>query len=635
MSGPFYFCWVDETETVFGAEHIREDEQVLSFDLTHDEGDFPQLDVTVINPHVGLLAPGRELWAWFAIDTTWQPPDVLQYESDESELPSDVSDPTSEGEVTPLFFGRLVGVPENLTDEQVRLSFIARPIDFAEQKTTVAAAMKVAPYWDGIWFAPENRDDPDNVLEFRPALWHIDRVTHVVTASDVINGEDGNIDVDEDTAFYDSVQVSYTQTPVRRVEVTAGVGWSQVATGFVDLSSLLAFGAPTTIKTLTGDGLIANWPKPGASFGGGWTVYDGSAERVDSVGGAIWKFDYVVTVGFGPNFGRTPEMVGVVMPPEFVSSVSLGTQFPAKSLYIPIQRIRPTLVVQYDADRKRSETLAFAIEADTQAILTDPGDEEILRIDLNSAEISNDVDGSLPLDDLRRNSYFPTTRGTETIEALISMARAKLLARARAVEVEFEAPFTFGVAANLSCRKNARLNDPRLPGGEAAGKIVSYHLGVDGETGASVCDIRIGCTIGNGGTVTEDAGTPTYVEEGYVEVGYQRYDGMFIMPIAGQIAYESIEGLTPANDDGTNFIAGLNPGAVVIDITKTGTVEEQRAALGLDSRDPNEAFERINTVQTSFRVELKPLNTGPYDNEFTFNTSLLKVPKTIDLEAAS
>jgi hypothetical protein len=59
----------------------------------------------VRNPRIGLLAPGRKQWAWLS----WL----------------DDRNPTAG--VTPLFFGRLVGVPQQIARQPVTLNFMARP----------------------------------------------------------------------------------------------------------------------------------------------------------------------------------------------------------------------------------------------------------------------------------------------------------------------------------------------------------------------------------------------------------------------------------------------------------------------------------------------------------------------------
>ena len=147
----FYFAWADASETAFGPQHHVEDEEVFAFKVEHAEGEFASLSVEIRNPRIGLLAPARKTWAWLSWDNGTT--------------------------VVPLFFGRLVGVPSDLHQEVVTLAFTARPADYNAQKLALAETLKVAPYWDPIWIDPDQRDDPDVVLEARSQLWHIDRVT--------------------------------------------------------------------------------------------------------------------------------------------------------------------------------------------------------------------------------------------------------------------------------------------------------------------------------------------------------------------------------------------------------------------------------------------------------------------------
>jgi hypothetical protein len=118
----------------------------------------------VVNPRIGLLNSGRQQWGWLSWD-----------------------DGTSNG-LVPLFYGRLVGVPQDMQNEVVRLQFIGRPLDYEAQKEALAETLRVAPYWDQIWLSEDARLDPDTVLESRAALWHIDRITHDVTVSDILTG---------------------------------------------------------------------------------------------------------------------------------------------------------------------------------------------------------------------------------------------------------------------------------------------------------------------------------------------------------------------------------------------------------------------------------------------------------------
>jgi hypothetical protein len=41
VAGPFFFAWTDAGDLDFGPEHVRNDEEILSFTISHDEGNFP------------------------------------------------------------------------------------------------------------------------------------------------------------------------------------------------------------------------------------------------------------------------------------------------------------------------------------------------------------------------------------------------------------------------------------------------------------------------------------------------------------------------------------------------------------------------------------------------------------------
>jgi hypothetical protein len=197
---PFYFAWVDPTETTFGIAHHREDEKVVEMHVEHAEGDFAVMTIVIKNPRIGLLAPARKTWAWLAQGTT------------------------------PLFFGRLVGIPDSIDKEGVTLQFIARPRDYAALKEALAATMRALPRFDPVFLTPEAQIDPDSVLEARPQQWHIDRVTHAVTASHILNGEDGLEEFFEDEVPYDSVQIGINSVPARTLLVSGDVSWKQAGT---------------------------------------------------------------------------------------------------------------------------------------------------------------------------------------------------------------------------------------------------------------------------------------------------------------------------------------------------------------------------------------------------------------------
>src|SRR5580765_3914693 len=227
-AGMPYFAWIDPGETTFGPEHMRWDESVFSFTLKQDEGDPASLTVVVRRPRndadnaIGLLGPGRRIWAWFALDCG---PDLIR------------------------FRGRLVGVPTSIFEELVTLEFVARPIDLVAQKNALADSLRVLPYYDEVVIEESRRSDPEVVLEGYSKIWHYDRETHVLTVSDEITGEDGLVEFDGASeggkVLYDGLGLTLTSGPLASVDVNAEFTWTQLAQGGVDLTRYL----------------ISNWPE--------------------------------------------------------------------------------------------------------------------------------------------------------------------------------------------------------------------------------------------------------------------------------------------------------------------------------------------------------------------------------------
>jgi hypothetical protein len=99
----------------------------------------------------------------------------------------------------------------------------------------------------------------------------------------------------------------------------------------------------------------------------------------------------------------------------------------------------------------------------------------------------------------------------------------------------------------LSCRKNARVFDTRLPGSSALGKVIKYGFSADGDSGKLIGTVTIGCAIGFGGAVSVSPGSPTYVSDDYVDIEYQFYaDQIEVLP-ASDIGYTIP--IDAANDD--------------------------------------------------------------------------------------
>jgi hypothetical protein len=630
--GPFFFAWSDEGEVFNAIVHARNDDDVFAFDIQQIEGDFASLSLVVRNPRIGLLAPGRKQWAWFS----WRDPD---------------------GTIWPLYHGRIIGIPSEIQDNVIQMDFLARPSDFAEQKAALAATMRVRPYWDPIWFNDQTRDNPDNVLESRPELWHTDRLSLQVTASNVVSGEDGNLSFTTDEVFFDSVHVSYAQNPLRTVQMRADVSWDQKGDGKLELPRGAGLSLGSTFKSYTGEGLAAAWPKPGQNIGGGWAWDRASVSvkgTVDSsiVGQIVYPNGLFIGPGSG---GPTWYADGGFDTSLGVWAVDAGGTVIGWSYHVAIPNVTVTwdLSLAWNVSRRKTEVVSFTLEADVQDIVTMPNDGEVLALTMSSSEVAAAVDpnGVVPLGSQLARGYFNTERGAQSLEYLIAVARAHLLARARAVNVAFEIPFALWVQSGVTMRKNALIFDDRLPGHQAEGKIIGYHLAL--KDGAPTAGMVIGCSIGKSGTVTASHGAPDYCEIDYVDgeihssetpsslevdLYYQTYADDFRVPFDSDVAYTSLIGVAP-NDDGIDF-DHLSPHSVVKAfrlLNGNGDGETQVQALSRFDVKVSDSGQltATNTRFAQVQIQLPDMTGGPFETDFAPTLSQLKVPKTIDMEAAS
>jgi len=632
----FYFAWVNKEETTFGPEHIRTDEVPFTLEVQQSEGDFAALVVDLINPREGLLAPGRKRWVWVSYrkaDTT----------------------------VVPLFFGRLVGVPSDLQDNMVRLTFVARPVDFVDQKEALATTLRVAPYYDPVWLSDQDQLDPDSVLEGYSRLWHVDRVTGEVTTSDIITGEDGLLTFEEEV-FYDSLRISFGDSPARKVVVDATVNWQQYGSGEIDITQDLlrefrgqtsngvysVDGEPRTsagvINIIPGEQMIDAWPKFGQSIGGGWTV--GASEA--KVAGPIplpptllpnreaysaiqhWKDFPGSPNALRSLFDRAPgfvvEIEDTTQP--WMDQYGWAAHGPVNVLWVPIWQIAIKMRLHWEAARDRTEVIQFEVEADVQPLLSEPGEEEVIYLSMGPADVDSYIG------DRRRDIYFRTTRGAQSVQNLLARARAHLLARARAVDVTFSVPFEDGLA--FSCRKSASVADPRIPGGIAAGKIKAYSLAANGDSGELLATATIGCTVGRDGTIEVVPGVPTYVADGYANAGYQETEDEVVVPFPGDLGY-TMNIYHPVGD-GVNFYS-VSKSLHLLSLEVNGGLDTQQAEAGVGSpaditNTGAGVMDKINGYKTQVKLTLRPVVGGPFVTNVSPVVTDLKVPRTIDLESA-
>jgi len=405
------------------------------------------------------------------------------------------------------------------------------------------------------------------------------------------------------------------------VMVKAELTWTQLASGAVDLTEYITRNWPNEDEDFVAPGVISsftfgadNWPQNGASLGDGWVAAEASA--IDKFGipevtsktesssliikwwdGETTQVENSITkdeaVGLAPGSIMMPAIVtkdqmesklgdwepGLGRRSGSRPVVSWSRKFASTQHAVPFNQVEPKLSAAYDSNRKCIEAVSFVLTADMQPILTEPGEDEALRVDLRSVNLSEPLGegtgAEIPIGDTGRRSYITTDRGQQSLQYMIAVARAHLRKKARAVEITV-APH-IGRFPEITLRKSVTVNDPRIPDGEAFGKIISYSLGLDGDNGKLAAMLKLGCPIGRGGTVTTVDGDPVYVQDGYVEAGYQAYEGSTLL-------FDDSVGFTPPvfapQDDGIDFLSGLTPEEVIEQpLEVTFPPAEQRPAI--------------------------------------------------------
>jgi hypothetical protein len=391
-----YFAWVNSTDTTFSQTFARNDENVVSCRIRGEENHFPEATIVIKNPRIGLMNPSRKLWCW----VSRTPDDAL--------------------EATPLFFGVLDSIPDNIFAETVTLKFLAKSPDVIALRQATAETLKVAPQYNPIFLSDAKRDDPDAILEGWSALYHYDRTTLAVTASDILVGEDGTLIFGNfagaKSLFYDNLSYHRGEIPLNNVQVKMDVHWTQRTFGFVP-------GPQVNVTTYTGDTFLSQWPHPGTNLGGGWTVENSLVNDVYLVS-LTPNYSVQTSLTFeGPAVDCStksatssfsgPALLDGSISGTITSSIqdgmcdATGTLSLSLTSFVPVNIpliVHTTGVVvpqwylncfwklRYDASRVFTETITFNITADTQILSGDPTVEQQTEvIELPGADVGQPI----------------------------------------------------------------------------------------------------------------------------------------------------------------------------------------------------------------------------------------------------
>lgn len=584
MQRIYYLALVEAADTTFSETFARHDETVFSFTVYQQEGDFCSLSVVIENPSEALLDPSRNQWAWLSME---------------------------EGEtITPLFHGRIVGIPADLDKDLVTVEFLAKPVDFEAQKHTVAASLRVAPFWDYAFIDPQMWDDPDTALEARTEVWHIARLVNTVSATSIIEGDDGTLDITADLIPFDGFSLSYNDAPLRKVNLQMRAMWTQEVKGTLNitpnlLAAFAAAGSPDGyVTTYTGQGLYDDWPMEGDTLS---NVYEFGPQTITVIDGKVIGKQYKTV---NVKYDRAPTSQA-----ETSAKRKMKVKFRRWGFFIEC-------LINYDARIDRTEDITFTVYADVQDMVNGTEDEQSETITLSSGALGSVIgvgsDAELPIGDTSRDAFWPTARGLQAIEYGLTHARALLLRRARAAQITVTVPMATAIQA--TCRKSATVHHPDLPGGSATGKISAYSFGVDGSTGEEGGQITISCLVGKNTTIGAEAGTPDWASADYVGSDWQHF--------TGAIGYEAGINMNYALPSS----AGVDPVVIgVQSVSVTGGDTEQSAVLNARFLDIDAACDALNDHHTEIDLHMIPLDTSPRDLRYNDSVVNLSIPLGINL----
>jgi hypothetical protein len=679
----FGFAWLSAEDETFNGSQFRMDEQVISWTVTGNEGDCDSLEIVIKNPKRGLL--NGSIWA------------SLSYG-------------TSTGDAVEIYRGRLTAIPEDIVGETVDLMFIAKPSSYDQQLATLAAELRALPPYDAAWVDPDKRDDPMAVLECQSALYFVDRVAHTMSITDIIWGEDGIVAVTPDDILYDSLKCgSAGDPPLTAVTMIGHASWKQVAAG-----GFMVPNAWGSRSVLNGESLVSSWPKSGSTVAGGYKVttgfctddlnlktltpvqknwsYENRAKQhtvgdvmsstltytIFPAGGNLFYSNIKTQTGSVPAAQvvayQETEGGGYTQYDPYASidgsssdQVMIPLHVSYNAIMIPIWRISYGLSLSIDTNANAGETIQFTIHADLQPIVTLP-DPTVVQttIELSTQDLTSDqgagnpsgeiTSGVGPPLDSTSDSFAGTDRGAYAIGYLVAVGRAAIRKASRAVSCT--GTVVFEKALEFSLRKNALVQDQRLPSGECIGKITAYSFGFangvasgtfeilpavgQADIGLVVVEPPTGSPPGTPptvtvtpgeGTVTPVAGTDVYADA-YADNYTQTTGGTMLIPGAGGV-------LRDVFGDIGYGIDAYTPGGIsaltAADCVLQAEWQTDGVSVEVGHDDMPNGSTRVTTFDApweKFHLVLKPSNSIDLSALPPVTVTPLNVAKQIDLSAA-
>lgn len=584
--GRIYFAMVDSSDVFDPDVHNVEDLQVFDLKISQSEGEFARAQLEIPNPGMGLLSPTRKQYIFISCDF--------------------------DGDVVPIFAGRVIGFPTDFGTETVTVEYIAQSATWATDQTTFLNTLKVAPYYNVLFTELDERDDPVEILATRSALLYWSRFPGGgISLSDIVQGT-ATVDLGDDILF-DSLSTNIGDPPLKRIDGTIEVQWSQTGLGEVDVGTKIrdefvnTGGAPTPeINSLTP-----------LAFEAGWKGVD------VPTGYSIKQSILTSTIS---SFGLTAPYLKsdtTVVSSEFFPKEN-GGPFVPRTTHVPRVWYNGILKLNAMYEQKRKEILSFSLVSETQEFSLSSESFETMSFKLQDpteAAQTSILNPNNPTFFYAPITHILTSYGEDVIENALLRARARLIKSARAVETNFETAVSSLDILQLTCDHSVRIVDDRVPGGALRGKVLGYNFHFSATD--QLVEISAGSIIGTG-IDTVGAGTEL------ATVVYDNEDTVDIDPtMTSKLIYDL--GTVPAPSVPIDVPTLQSDPFYVIDSV---AVDDDGDTQNIDF--PSQARPDIyyQTNSTKVTVDLKSMN--PQNElllEFDLDTFPLTLPQHINLEA--
>jgi len=477
--GRIFFAMVDDGDVFDENIHSVEDLQVFDLEISQAEGEFARASLEILNPEEGLLAAARKPRIFISCERT----------------------PETPNDIVLMFAGRILALPTEFAGETVRLDYLAQPEDWAATQDTLIQGLKVAPYYNELFIAPEARNEPHEVLSAYSSLLHWNRATGDLTLSDFIEGSTV-IDVGSEF-FEDSLAPTFGDPPINQIALSIEAQWEQIGIGEVDVAEALRLQFTNTaiatpqINTLTPDSFQEAWKA--VKIPTGYTQVEANL--------------YPVANSFGLTNANLRSGLATVDGGDYLTGEGFDTGG-NRQCSVPRVWYKGKLTLLAEYRQKRRETMTAIVNCLTQDYSVGADIVEVLdlRIQDPVAAVNGAVlDPSYPTFFLTTDTLDFSTYGQAAVEYGLLRCDARLKKGARTVEISFDG--TIDDFLEVSCDHTVHIEDDRLPNTHARGKVISYNLKISDTV--QVASITIGCTIGTGDDSVGSMGS--------IEVGQKDY----------------------------------------------------------------------------------------------------------------